>query len=83
MVTVTDHTQATRCHGSGKQTQCRSISRSALLRPSTTHQQAVMNEFHSLRDTEFQDLFALYRKHHPAGYAFWLAYEIAFNGLPF
>lgn len=85
MVTVTDHIQATRCHGSGKQTQCRSINRSALLRPSTTHQQAVMNTntYYDFRDAGFRDLFALYRASHPACYALAIAYGIAFDNIPF
>lgn len=42
-----------------------------------------MNEYHDFRDAGFRDLFALYRKTHPACYALMIAYGIAFDGLPF
>lgn len=35
------------------------------------------------RITEFVQVYRLYRHHHPRIYAFRLAYDIAFRGLPF
>ena len=39
--------------------------------------------WHDFKDSDFRELFALYRKHHPAGYAVRIAYDIAFNNIPF
>lgn len=42
-----------------------------------------MTEFHDFRSSGFREIYELYRKHHGALFAFKMAYDIEFGGLPF